>query len=332
MASKKKSLWSFPFNDPFKMAKAAKNKEAARAEDIASQTQSKLQEQADLLRQAGQMSPQEQGLRDALLPLLQRRMGMTGEQLFAEQGPLAQQYAGLVGKGMEQPGYMYPDVVGQQTQRALEEGLYPMLAARGINPQSPLAITEGRRETRDVAIQNALNKLAYAQQDISRGGEFGGFTAGLQQQARGEAIGPAEAARQRQFAGATGAAELGSQGYLTKAGILQNQLGAGREERQSQYGDYGKLAGTAIGAAGGFMLGGPPGAFMGAQLGGQLGGGFGGGGQGSRGYGGWDPYSAFALSRGNQSPSWNTPSSGYDINSGFGPNRRINYASSNWSR
>ena len=219
-----------------------------RADDVARQTTERAQQiAADAkagIQQATALTPDEANLRAASLQAVQGRLGVPGETLYNQQGPISTETAAQILQRIRNPGMDWTSTTAQETQKALEEGVLPTFAARGISPTSPIVAEEGRREARDIAIKNAALKLASIQTDIGRGQDFGNQVGGLEELARSAGINIGELARQRQAAGSvdanTLAAQLQQQGSLAQTTIQgqaverQAELMAAQRKLQQQ--------------------------------------------------------------------------------------------------
>jgi hypothetical protein len=176
------------------------------------------------VRPASVVTAAEPVLGERLYHLINRR----GEDIFRMSGAVGQNTADQILRGVMNPGQRYEDTTGQATNRALEQ-VSEFYGRRGISPRSPLVVTEGRREARDVAIQNAQNRLNAQNYDIAAGNQFGQFATGLESGARQEAASFINAELERALRGELGAASIEAGLPTQTAGSLLESAQAGGE-------------------------------------------------------------------------------------------------------
>lgn len=170
------------------------------------------------------------GLESELGSIASSLLKTRGEDIFRRTGQIGEQTASRILERLYEPGSRYTDITRETTDAALEN-LGNYFAQRGISPRSPLVITEGRREARDVAIQNALNRLAAEERDIERGAAAGQFFTGLEETSRNFANQLLQSALSRQATGELQAAGIES-GILSQlVGPQLAAAGAGAQAR-----------------------------------------------------------------------------------------------------
>ena len=141
-----------------------------------------------LLRETG-------GITSQLMDLIQSRLGMTGEELIGQGGPISQAGLDLAGRAVRSPEeFFFADIFKPQLD-LVQQAVNQQAARRGIVPTSGLALEQLGRTGLDLAIQNALGRQQARVLGLQTGQGISSSAQQLGQQARGEAGGISDVAR-----------------------------------------------------------------------------------------------------------------------------------------